>query len=74
MVMRAYSRICRGHPAVAALLKADGHPARFLYASGYAGSPEESALAPDAPLLRKPWTAEELALKVREVLEMPAAI
>ncbi|HEX6643546.1 MAG TPA: ATP-binding protein [Gemmatimonadales bacterium] len=55
-------------------LRADGHPARFLYASGYGGSPEEAALAPDAPLLRKPWTADELALKVREVLEMPAAI
>ena len=54
-------------------LRADGHPARFLFSSGYGGSPadpfEPDEVAP--PLLRKPWTAEELALKVREVLDAP---
>ncbi|HEU4827836.1 MAG TPA: ATP-binding protein [Gemmatimonadales bacterium] len=56
-------------------LRADGHPAKFLFSSGYGGTPSEmiEVAEPDdkaaPPLLRKPWTAEELAIKVREVLE-----
>ena len=57
-------------------LRAEGHQAKFLFSSGYGGTPAEmieisepGEVAP--PLLRKPWTAEELALKVREVLETP---
>ena len=52
-------------------LRADGNPARFLFSSGYGGSPAESFIEGEStpPLLRKPWTADELALKVREVLE-----
>ena len=55
-------------------LRAEGHPAKFLFSSGYGGSPPEAIAVfepgePAPPLLRKPWTAEELALKVREVLE-----
>ena len=56
-------------------MRAEGYPAKFLFSSGYGGTPAEfvAAAAPgetDPPLLRKPWTAEELAIKVREVLEM----
>ena len=57
-------------------LRAEGHQAKFLFSSGYAGTPAELIEIAEAgevgpPLLRKPWTAEELALKVREVLEAP---
>ena len=55
-------------------LRAEGHPAKFLFSSGYGGTPPEMIEISEPgevppPLLRKPWTAEELALKVREVLE-----
>ena len=57
-------------------LRAEGHRAKFLFSSGYGGTPPEmielsepGQAAP--PLLRKPWTMEELAIKVREVLESP---
>jgi PAS domain S-box-containing protein len=54
-------------------LRARGDLVRFLFTTGYggtmvAGLGEEGA----PPLLRKPWTAEELAVKVREVLDEPA--
>ncbi|MGE5926812.1 MAG: ATP-binding protein [Gemmatimonadota bacterium] len=55
-------------------LRAEGHQAKFLFSSGYGGTPPEMVEIAEPgevppPLLRKPWTAEELALKVREVLE-----
>lgn len=46
------------------------HPARFLFSSGYAGEPDAASdPATLAPILAKPWTARELAAKVREVLD-----
>ncbi len=49
----------------------DGIRTRFLLASGY--WPEERGAAPvpppDVPFLPKPWTLNELARKVREVLD-----
>jgi CheY-like chemotaxis protein len=54
-------------------LRARGDPVRFLFATGYGGSMVEGLGEEGAPpLLLKPWTAEELALKVREVLDGPA--
>ena len=57
-------------------LRAEGHRAKFLFSSGYGGTPPEMIERAEPgevppPLLRKPWTAEELAVKVREVLEAP---
>jgi len=52
-------------------VRATGRPVRFLFSSGYSGTPIDGlGDTPDAPpFLRKPWTAEELAMKVREVLD-----
>ena len=47
---------------------------RFLFSSGYGGE-EIAEMEGDAeavaPLLRKPWSAEELATRVRELLDQP---
>ena len=54
-------------------LRARGDSVRFLFSTGYGGSMVEGLGQEGAPaLLLKPWTAEELALKVREVLDGPA--
>jgi CheY-like chemotaxis protein len=54
-------------------LRARGDPVRYLFSSGYGGSVVEGLGEQGGPpLLRKPWTAEELAFKVREVLDAPA--
>jgi CheY-like chemotaxis protein len=59
-----------GH-ALYEALRATGRPVRFLFSSGYSGTPIEGlGDRPGAPpFLGKPWTAEELAMKVREVLD-----
>jgi two-component system cell cycle sensor histidine kinase/response regulator CckA len=54
-----------------ALVRA-GQAHRFLFASGYSGDPDgrrAAPLDPALPLLRKPWTANDLLLRVREVLD-----
>jgi two-component system cell cycle sensor histidine kinase/response regulator CckA len=57
-------------PELAALLHAR-HPATaILYASGYTS---DSRDGPDAPLLVKPYSRDELASKVREALDQPGA-
>ena len=52
-------------------LQREGIAVRFLLASGY--WPEEGAnmqpIPPDVPFLPKPWMVNELARKVREVLD-----
>jgi PAS domain S-box-containing protein len=54
-------------------LRARGNVVRFLFSTGYGGTMVEGLGEEGAPaLLLKPWTAEELALKVREVLDGPA--
>ncbi len=53
-------------------LRSEGSRVRFLFTTGYGGS-MVAGLGEEGgpPLLRKPWTADELALKVREVLDEP---
>ena len=55
-------------------LRLEGRRLRFLFSSGYGGE-EIAELGGEvdgaAPLLRKPWSAEELATKVRELLDQP---
>ncbi|MEP7326858.1 MAG: ATP-binding protein [Gemmatimonadota bacterium] len=46
-----------------------GHNMTFLFTSGYAAPSQDSL--PDVPFLAKPWTYDELASKVKEVLNMP---
>jgi signal transduction histidine kinase len=43
---------------------------RFIFTSGYAAAdlPPEHGMDPRVPFLSKPWTLEELAAKVREVI------
>jgi PAS domain S-box-containing protein len=52
-------------------LRRRGIRTKFLFASGYtAGDVQENEwMEPDFPFLPKPWTIEELAQKVREVLD-----
>jgi CheY-like chemotaxis protein len=51
-------------------LRACGSNVPFLLSSGYAGRTNSRIEDPDAPpLLRKPWLTEELATKVREMLD-----
>jgi PAS domain S-box-containing protein len=47
--------------------RARGFATRFLFTSGYTSL--HPAPLPDAPFLQKPWTYDELARKVREVLD-----
>ena len=47
--------------------KSRGHNIRFLFSSGYSAT--SSVSVPDVPFLPKPWTYDELARKVREVLD-----
>ncbi|HXV85759.1 MAG TPA: ATP-binding protein, partial [Gemmatimonadales bacterium] len=46
---------------------------RFIFTSGYAASdlPAEHGLDPRVPFLSKPWTMEELTLKVQEAIGPP---
>ena len=54
-------------------LREKGKRTRILFMSGY--SKEEFDARPESPadmqLLRKPWTLEELAVKVRDALDAP---
>ncbi len=75
LVLSDIMRPRRNGRALYEALRAEGHRAKFLFSSGYGGTPPEMIEIAEPgqdppPLLRKPWTAEELALKVREVLEM----
>ena len=46
------------------------HDVRFLFTSGYTGlGSGESTPLSDVPFIQKPWTYDELAKKVREVLD-----
>jgi CheY-like chemotaxis protein len=51
-------------------LRAGGSNVPFLLSSGYAGRMAARTENPDGPpLLKKPWLTEELAIKVREMLD-----
>jgi CheY-like chemotaxis protein/two-component sensor histidine kinase len=54
-------------------LKDERRRVRFLFSSGYGGEEIEALGGEDgaAPLLRKPWSAAELATKIRELLDQP---
>jgi PAS domain S-box-containing protein len=62
----------RSGPALFDALRASGFGVPFLFSSGYSGHYKEQVDLPSAPLLRKPWSTEELAAKVRELLDQPA--
>jgi CheY-like chemotaxis protein len=59
-----------GRALYEALREEDGD-VKFLFASGYTAGDmlEKDLMQPDFPFLAKPWTIEELAQKVREVLD-----
>jgi two-component system, cell cycle sensor histidine kinase and response regulator CckA len=48
-----------------------GSPPRFLFASGYSDPPGRGGapLDPSLPFLHKPWTASDLLVRLREVLD-----
>jgi len=54
-------------------LRREGRSARFLFASGYSDPDGRGGgaarLEPGVPFLHKPWTANDLLLRVRDVLE-----
>src|SRR5207249_3016782 len=52
-------------------LRREGRAMRFLFASGYSDPDGRGGarLDPALPFLRKPWTANDLLLRVREVLD-----
>ena len=59
----------RSGPEVARTLREHWPELRVLFVSGYAGTElERSGWRPDTPLLSKPFSGEELALKVGEIL------
>ena len=51
-----------------AALRRQGMAPRFLLTSGYTARHDE-AVAPDVPLLPKPWTPGQLSRRVREILD-----
>jgi len=54
-------------------IRAGGSAVPFLLSSGYAGTMKERTEGLDKPpMLAKPWSTEELAIKVREMLDHPA--
>ena len=56
-------------------LRESGADVPFLLSSGYAGTMRERTLEPGGPpFLRKPWSTEELATKVRELLDHTADV
>jgi two-component system cell cycle sensor histidine kinase/response regulator CckA len=55
-----------GGPELFKEARSRGHNMRFLFSSGYA--PSVQAVLSDVPFLAKPWTYDELASKVQEVL------
>jgi CheY-like chemotaxis protein len=65
----------RNGPQFVAAIRAGGSDVPVLFASGYPARDLEAAasLPPDAPLLRKPWTVEELREAVREALSATTA-
>jgi PAS domain S-box-containing protein len=58
-----------GGPELYKEARSRGHNMRFLFSSGYV--PSAHAALPDVPFLPKPWTYNELANKVKEVLGQP---
>src|SRR2546428_3112234 len=54
-------------------LRREGRSARFLFASGYSDPDGRGGgaarLQPGVPFLHKPWTANDLLLRARDVLE-----
>ena len=58
-----------GGPELFKQARSRGHNMRFLFSSGYA--PSVQAVLSDVPFLAKPWTYDELASKVQEVLAQP---
>jgi two-component system NtrC family sensor kinase len=50
-------------------VRALGIPVRFLFMSGYTERDTGDILDPRLPLVRKPWTVEELLANVRDVLD-----
>jgi PAS domain S-box-containing protein len=48
-----------------------GNTTPFLFASGYAPGEERGSLPPDlgVPLLHKPWTHDDVLMRVREILD-----
>ncbi|MEX0690673.1 MAG: PAS domain-containing protein [Gemmatimonadales bacterium] len=65
----------RNGPQLVAAIRARGSDVPVLFASGYPARDleAEASLPPDAPLLRKPWTVEELRDAVREALSATTA-
>jgi CheY-like chemotaxis protein len=57
-------------PQLRAAIRREGGTVPILFASGYPARDLEAAaaLSPETPLLRKPWTVDELAIAVREAL------
>lgn len=58
-----------GGPELYKEARSRGHNMRFLFSSGYA--PLAQIQLPEVPFLAKPWTYDELANKVKEVLGSP---
>ncbi|OLD93653.1 MAG: hypothetical protein AUG79_10945 [Gemmatimonadetes bacterium 13_1_20CM_4_69_16] len=60
-----------GGRALLDALHREGRTARFLFASGYSDPDSRGGVPLDPPLrvLRKPWTASDLLVRVREVLD-----
>src|SRR5205807_10396786 len=52
-------------------LRREGRTARFLFASGYSDPDRRGGarLDPALPFLHKPWTANDLLLRIRAVLD-----
>ena len=63
-------------PELAARLAAERGPFRVLFTSGYSGDTmvERGTLDPSVPLLEKPFSRAELALRVRGALEAPPPV
>jgi PAS domain S-box-containing protein len=53
------------------VLRAEGKEVNILFASGYTANELQDSMDvdPDAPLLHKPWTAQELLVTVRDALD-----
>jgi signal transduction histidine kinase len=60
-----------GGRALYETLQSDDGAVKFLFASGYTAGDmqEKDQMEPDFPFIAKPWTIDELAQKVREVLD-----